>query len=132
MRIGEMKESKYLKKEDVGQGKLMTISEIRQQNVAGDNQPEEMKYVIFFKETAKGMVLNWTNIQLIAKICNSEDTDDWAGKQVVLYEDPNVSFGGKLVGGIRIRAPKQGQATAGGTAQPTPNEDTPYDDSIPF
>ena len=51
------------------------------------------------------MVLNSTNIHNCAQACNSQDTDDWVGKKVVLYEDPNVSFGGKLVGGIRLRAP---------------------------
>ena len=104
MRIGEMKESKYLKKEDVGQGKLVTIKSLEQVNVAMEDQPEEIKWVIHFQEFPKGMVLNWTNIQLIAKATGSEETDTWTGKKVVVYEDPNVSFGGKLTGGIRIRA----------------------------
>ncbi len=52
------------------------------------------------------MVLNNTNAQIIAMILKSEETDDWIGKQIVLYDDPNVSFGGKLVGGIRVRAPR--------------------------
>lgn len=116
MKIGEMKESKYLKKEDVGDGVLVTIKSIKHENVGLDTQPEEMKYVMYFNEAVnnehKGIVLNWTNIQLAAKACGSEDTDDWPGKQVVLYEDPNVSFQGKLVGGIRIRAPKQPQQPA--------------------
>ncbi len=106
MRIGEMKESKYLKKEDVGAGKLVTISGMEQQNVAMEDQPPEMKWIIHFKEFQKGMVLNWTNIQLIAKAVGDEETDAWAGKQIVIYEDENVSFGGKLVGGIRCRAAK--------------------------
>ena len=106
MRIGEMKESKFLKKEDVGQGKLFTIASMEQQNVAMDDQPPEMKWVLHFHEVDKGIALNWTNIQLIAKAVGSEETNDWMGKKIVLYEDPNVSFGGKLVGGIRVRAPK--------------------------
>lgn len=52
------------------------------------------------------MVLNSTNGQIIAQITKSEDTDDWKGWKIVLYDDPNVSFGGKLVGGIRVRAPR--------------------------
>ena len=104
MRIGEIKETKYIKKEDVGNGKLVTISKLEQQNVAMDDQPEEMKWIIHFQEFNKGMVLNWTNIQLISKAVGSEETNDWVGKKVVIYEDPNVSFGGKLTGGIRVRA----------------------------
>jgi len=106
MRIGEMKESKYLKKEDAGEGKLVTIRSMEQSNVAMEDQPEELKWIVHFDEFQKGMVLNWTNIQLIAKAVGTEETNDWKGKKVVIYEDPNVSFGGKLVGGIRVRAPK--------------------------
>jgi len=56
--------------------------------------------------------LNSTNAQIIAQIAkadrraNYEDTDSWVGLRIVLYADPNISFGGKLVGGIRARAPR--------------------------
>ncbi len=59
-----------------------------------------------FQEVDKPCVLNSTNGQIIASITKSEDTDNWAGHKIVLYDDPNVSFGGKLVGGIRVRAPR--------------------------
>ena len=110
MRIGEMKESKYIKKEDVGSGKTVTIMRLDQQDVSMENEPESMKWTIYFKEFDKGMVLNWTNMQLIARATGSEETDDWVGKQIELYDDPNVSFGGKLTGGIRVRVPYQGTA----------------------
>jgi len=106
MKIGKMKESKYLTKDDVGDGVLVTITKLEQQNVALDNEPEETKWIMHFKEFSKGLVLNWTNIQLTAKATGSEETDDWPSKKIVLYTDENVSFGGKLVGGIRIRAAK--------------------------
>ena len=126
MKIDTMRESKYLKKEDVGAGKLVTISRLEQQNVAMEDQPAEMKWTMYFKEEDKGMVLNWTNIQLTAKATGSDDTDDWVGKQIVLYEDPNVSFGGKLVGGIRIRAPRKGPAVS----EMKPEQE--FEDEIPF
>jgi hypothetical protein len=50
------------------------------------------------------MVLNSTNIKRLAKACNSDDTDEWIGKQVTLYVDPDVEFAGNVVGGLRIRA----------------------------
>ncbi len=112
MNVNDMKESKYLKKEDVMPDKLVTIRSISQENLAMNDQPEELKYVMFFNENLaadgsnKPIVLNWTNIQLCAQATGSEDTDEWPGKQVVLYNDPNVSFGGNLTGGIRIRAAK--------------------------
>ena len=106
-RINDMIESKFLKKEDVGgeRGMLVTISSVAQANVAMQGADPEMKWTLAFAELDKPMVLNSTNIHMCAKACGSDNTDDWIGKKVVLYEDPNVSFGGKLVGGIRLRAP---------------------------
>ncbi len=127
MHISKMTESKYLKQDDVGDGKLVTVKGITRTNVAREDDEPEYKYTMAFLETDKPLVLNTTNIQLCARACGSEDTDDWIGKKIVLYTDPNVSYAGKLVGGIRIRAPKNvGQHKP----QPMPVEDD--SDSIPF
>lgn len=110
--INEMKSSKFIKKEDVGDGALVTIKEVLQMNVAQEGAEEDLKWCIVFNESEKPMVLNSTNSHLIAKIANAEHTDGWTGKQIVLYNDPSVSFGGKITGGIRVRAPKiKGVAT---------------------
>jgi hypothetical protein len=126
-KISEMRESKFLKKEDVGRGVLGTISGCDQMNVAMEGAGQELKWCLHFRELEKPLVLNSTNIQLCAQICGSEDTDDWKGKSIVLYVDPNVSYGGKLIGGIRIRAPKPGAVTA-----PPPPSQPVYADDIPF
>jgi hypothetical protein len=102
-----MIESKFLKKEDVEPPVLVTIDRVAQNNVAMQGADPEMKWCLYFLELDKPMVMNSTNIHLAGSICGSDDTDDWAGKQVVLYNDPNVSFGGKLTGGIRLRASKK-------------------------
>jgi len=107
MHISELKESKFLKKEDCGNGILVTVESVHQENIAKEGAPEEMKWVVTFLETEKPMVLNSTNGQIIAKITGSEESDDWTGASLVLFHDPNVSFGGKLVGGIRVRAPRK-------------------------
>lgn len=125
-KIHEMITSKFLKKEDVGRGALVTIQSITRVNVAIEGAEPELKYAMSFKELEKPMVLNSTNIQICAQICESDDTDGWIGKRVVLYNDPNVSFAGKLTGGIRIRKPKPG------AVQPTPEPEPEFDDSIPF
>ena len=104
MHISGLKESKFLTRADVGKGILVTIKEIFQENVAKTGAPEEMKWCISFNEQEKPMVLNSTNGQIIAQITKSEETDNWIGHKVVLFDDPSVSFGGKLVGGIRVRA----------------------------
>ncbi len=83
-----------------------------------------------------------TNGQLIAKITKSEETDAWSGHKIVLYDDPSVSFGGKLVGGIRVRAPRLPAAARPAQAQaprqaapPPPPVDPGVDpaaDDMPF
>lgn len=135
-RIGEMIESKFLKKEDVGErGVLVTISGVEQKNVAMQGAEPDLKWTLIFEELDKPMVLNSTNIHMCAKACGSDDTDHWNGKKIVLYEDPNVSFGGKLVGGIRIRAPRTQAAPAVPTRrvaeQPTGGK-FEIDSDVPF
>ena len=125
MNINDMKESRYLKKEDVGDGVIATIAGLKQENLAMENQPDEMKWVMSFRENLKPMVMNSTNAQLCAKALNSPETDDWTGKQVILFNDPNVSFGGKLTGGIRIRKNQQAAPVPAAPA-------TDLSDSIPF
>jgi len=106
MKTGDMRESKFLKQSDVGRGALLTISGIVQHNVAKDGADPELKYCMTFLESEKPLVANSTNLQLCEHIFGSDETDDWIGKKIVLYADPNVSYGGKLVGGIRVRAPR--------------------------
>ena len=140
MHVSELKESKFLRKEDCGPGILVTVQSVSQQNVAKEGAPEEMKWVMHFNETDKPLVLNSTNGQIIAQITGSDDSDNWTGASLVLYHDPNVSFGGKLVGGVRVRAPRKKAVPVTGkkpvampvakTAEPEAEPDG--DDDAPF
>lgn len=99
-RIHEMIESKFLKKEDAGDGILVTIKGVEKRDVGTEAEPEQ-KWVLLLEEQ-KPLVLNSTNLALLEKSFGSDDTDHWTGKQVVLFNDENVSFGGKLTGGVRV------------------------------
>ena len=140
MHYSQIKESKYLKKEDCGKGILVTIQEVTQENVAKQGDPEELKFCLWFQESEKPLVLNSTNGNIIAQITGEEDTDNWAGHKIVLYHDPNIQFAGKLVGGIRVRAPKNQPAQPKPTPKPMPKPtsrppvpmDEPEDDDMPF
>lgn len=130
MKAMQMIESKYLKKEDIDGEVIVTIAKIGQGNVAQDDQPEELKWMVRFKEFRKPLVLNSTNIQLIVKATGEDDTDNWPGKEIILYVDDNVSFGGKLVGGIRVKSAKPANApkrVGGGT-----NHFDDMGDDVPF
>lgn len=111
-KTSEMRESKFLKKEDVGRGALGTIADVVQKNVAKEGAEPDLKWCLIFREIDKPLVLNATNIQLCEQVTGSDDTDRWIGHQIVLYTDPNVSYQGKLIGGIRLRAPRQSQPQA--------------------
>lgn len=100
MKASTMIESKYLKKEDAGEGLLVTIRDFKKENV-GREDDADVKWVLYFDE-CKPMVLNSTNIALIEKALGTDETDEWIGQKVVLFNDENVSFGGKLTGGVRV------------------------------
>lgn len=125
-KTSEMLASKYLKKEDVGEGLLVTIRGFDKVNLGMEGQPPQWKWVMNFEELDKPMVLNGTNIRLCEMIFNSGDTDDWTGNKLVLYNDPTIQFQGKFTGGIRVRAPKK-PAT-----KPSPKAVEDLDDDVPF
>ncbi len=124
--INQMIESKYLKQSDVDGEVEVTIVKIGQLNVARDDEQPEMKWAARFQELPKPMVLNSTNLQLLAKACGSEESDDWIGKKVTIYADPNVSFGGKLVGGLRIKLPIKAATKKTGSKFDDMADDIPF------
>jgi hypothetical protein len=130
MKISQMMDSKYLKKEDVDPPKLVTIRALAKGNVGKDDAPD-MKWCMSFIELDKPMVMNSTNLQLAAQALGSDDTDHWIGKQVVLFNDPNVQYQGKLTGGVRIRAPRKKAGAAPVQAAPVTTGEF-EDDEIPF
>lgn len=140
-RTGEMIESNYLKKEDFDEdGTIVTVRKFERKNVAKETDLPEFKWIMYFKEYDKGIVLNSTNIQLAEAAFGSDNTDDWEGKEIIIYVDPNVSYQGKLIGGLRLRAHrKAGPPKSATPRQPihaevrrdmarTPGED----DDIPY
>lgn len=123
-KLNEMIGSKYLKKEDAIPPVLVTLADLRQETINKDGKAETV-WVGYFEELDKGMVLKSTNLQLLAQVCGSEQSEDWIGRKVVLYADPTVSMAGKVVGGLRIRAPKR-------PAKPAIEEIKDMEDDVPF
>lgn len=111
-KVNDMVQSKYLKQADVPDPVIVTVQGVKQVNMAKDDEAPEIKWAIKFQEMDKPMVLNSTNIHVAAKIFKSDDTDDWKGKEIVLYTDPNVSFGGQVVGGLRFRGQEKAPVKA--------------------
>ena len=104
MKIGDMIESKYLKQSDVGDEEIpVTVKGIKKVNVARDDEDPEYRWTVLFNEFPKPMVLNITNLKRMGKALG-DDTDGWPGNQVLLYVDPDIEFGGNVVGGLRIKS----------------------------
>ena len=104
-KLAEMLPSKFMKQADVPAPALVYLTRISKEQVNQENEPEEHKWVAHFREFDRPLVLNTTNLNALSLIFGSEDSDDWRG-ECVIYTDPNVSFGGKLVGGLRVRKAK--------------------------
>ena len=121
--VDDLGTSNYIAKSDVGSGLLLTFKSYEKKNVGIGKQ--DMQYVFYFDEHVKGFIMKPTNGNLVAAVVGSANFDDWIGKKIVLYIDPTVEFPkGKVIGGIRCRAPKN---------QPqVEQEPAVHDDDIPF
>jgi hypothetical protein len=131
-----MIKSKFLRKEDIDEELIVTIKTVQEEEMPGGGN--EKKWCLYFKELPKGMVLNQTTTRVLEKSFGGEHTDAWAGKKVTLYVDPNVSFKGQVVGGLRLKPVKPpkpsttiiaGDGPAGGNPAAASFE---FDDEIPF
>jgi hypothetical protein len=143
------KTSKYLSKEDVGEdGVILTIAGFRLEAINTDDG-EEDKVILHFEESdVKPMVVNRTNAQLLKQITGAQTAGEAKGRQIVVYNDPSVGFGGKIVGGLRIKkvpgapkvvrpaAPPRGPAASRIAPQPAvlagQGEEFQDDKDIPF
>jgi hypothetical protein len=83
---------------------VVTIATIGQEIIKGVGGKEELCPVMRFSEDVKPMIVNSTNFKTLRKLFQSPYVEDWYGKQIALYADRNVRFGGEIVEGLRIRS----------------------------
>ena len=117
-KISDMVGATYLRKDDVTDPLIVTISEVKLETV-GKDESQEDKYVMYFSELDKGLVLNKTNINIAAKVTGEDDSDNWTGHSIILYFDETVSYAGSVVGGLRLRAPQKAPKAP---TKPTPKK----------
>jgi hypothetical protein len=111
MRILEAFPSNYLRAADLqGRNVRVTIASIGMEDVGDASKP-----VLYFEGKDRGLVLNKTNSNNIAAIYGDE-TDLWAGKEVVLYSTM-VDFQGRSVEAIRVRRPTAKDGAGNGAAK---------------
>lgn len=106
MRIGAAFPSDYLKAADLnGQAVTVKMSHVNIADIGGEHKP-----VLYFEGKQRGLVLNKTNANAISQ-AYGEETDDWAGQPVTLFE-AIVDFQGRTVSAIRVRVPPRQRADA--------------------
>lgn len=88
----------FLNASDVEKPTVITINEITEEKVGSGN-----KAVIYCSEFEQGITLGKTTISQLIEIFGTDDSDEWIGQSVIVFNDKSVMFEGKRVGGIRFR-----------------------------
>ena len=94
----------FLKSEDVPSPMAVVVERMSVQKVEGVD-----KLIMHFTGWSKGLVLNSTNINRMTfnegggEIDTSDLGHPWLKTQQTLYVDANVTYAGRVVGGLRIK-----------------------------
>lgn len=90
---------------------ILTIKEVYEhpdldengEPITDDNGKPKLVKSIAFEEVGQLLWLNKLNGRRIVALFGDK-REKWVGKQIAIYFDPEVEYGGRTVGGIRIRA----------------------------
>ena len=118
MSLNDYLKSNYLGQTDVPElpGVVLTIHSFDEQEMRDGTY----KPCIHFEEKEyQPLLLNKTNLKRLIKIFGTDDEKKMKGEKITVYTDPDIEFGGDIVGGVRIR--KVSEAT-----------DEELNDDIPF
>ena len=137
----DMLESKYIQKTDLTQPTRLTVSGCERKDIGQEGKPE-FRWVVSFEGEWKPLILNRTNTDAFFDGLG-ENSDDWRGKPIILFNDQSVEYQGKR-GGIRVyqqmevadaQAP-QSQFTPDNNLAPRSDEQgpmpTPPEGDVPF
>lgn len=119
--INNMFPSKYLKASDFQEPALLTVKGLKHETMPDGEQ----KWVVYFEENDRGIVLNKTNSRTLGKLYGPK-SEDWTGHKIVAFSTEVQGVTGDLVDAIRFRAPKGAAAEASSPKHPA------FDDEIPF
>lgn len=86
-----------------GRDLILTIQNVRQEQVTGADGKKEECIVAHFAEPVKPMILNATNCKMIAKLLKTSYIEDWAGHRVQIGAEKVKAFG-EIVEALRVRS----------------------------
>ena len=121
-----MSTSDYMKEADVTPPIRVTIKSSEAKNMAKKGDPPQLKCVLGFEEIEKKLVCNVTNFKGIVKRTGEPDSDNWVGKQIDLWFNPDIEYAGDIVGGIRLMTAQPQAPVVPTAAPPAQDEDIPF------
>lgn len=101
MKSNDVFPSKWLKAEDLDGELTVTIARVAKETFKDDGK-DVSKPCAYFEGMDKGLIINKTNWKLLVEATGEEDSDDWAGKKVVLTIVDVDAFG-DVVSAIRVK-----------------------------
>jgi hypothetical protein len=99
----QMKESRFLGWFDTTlEGEAVTIKSYAMVDIETRSGEPEVKWVVYFEEKEKGLVLNNTNRNMLAGLFNGEVSQS-IGQKVTLYYRDDIEFQGRFTKGLRLK-----------------------------
>ena len=96
-------DAQYLKKEDLSDPVDTELLWVKEEKVTTPGKGTKTRLVAYCDGLSKGLVLNTAICEILAEITATDDPNEWKDVELQLYVDPDVKYGGKKTGGIRIR-----------------------------
>ncbi len=107
----EFATSRFIKSEEVKEVPVVhTIKSVTKEKIEFQGKAPESLTIIRFEDTDREMIAK-NDVQAFLKESFGPPSA-CLGKPVELFFDPNVKFGGKKVGGLRLRQPSGDQGPA--------------------
>ena len=115
----------YLKRESVSaEGEIHTVIKCVEEEI-NSADGSETKWILYLSDL-KPLIMNATNIRRAVAAFGTAEVNDWGGQPLIVYDDDSVEYGGKVVGGVRLRAvPAKAKAKAKST-KPTDVDEIPF------
>lgn len=85
-----------------GKDLILTIKNVRQEEVIGPDGKKEECIVCYFHEPVKPMIINSTNAKTIQKLLGSPYIEDWLGHKIQIGIEKVKAFG-DIVDALRVR-----------------------------
>lgn len=85
MKLDNMFPPKYLRPQDLNKPVRVTISAVTKEKPSG--MSKEPEYALWCKGATRPIKLTKATASSIAKVLNSDDTDEWINREVILYTE---------------------------------------------